>query len=62
MGCGQDTWVSPREKMRAVRCGKEHKQVPRLRIIETAGRRFKRDGIDGSGVATRAERRDQSTE
>jgi len=35
-----------------VRYGTEHKQATRLRIIETAGRRFKRDGIDGSGVAT----------
>ena len=30
----------------------DHKQATRQRIIETAGRRFKRDGIDGSGVAT----------
>jgi TetR/AcrR family transcriptional regulator, transcriptional repressor for nem operon len=37
---------------RMVRYGKEHKQVTRQRIIETAGRRLKRDGIDGSGVAT----------
>jgi TetR/AcrR family transcriptional repressor of nem operon len=35
-----------------VRYGKEHKSATRQRIIETAGRRFKRDGIDGSGVAT----------
>jgi TetR/AcrR family transcriptional regulator, transcriptional repressor for nem operon len=35
-----------------VRYGKEHKLATRQRIIETAGRRFKRDGIDGSGVAT----------
>jgi TetR/AcrR family transcriptional regulator, transcriptional repressor for nem operon len=35
-----------------VRYGKEHKRATRRRIIETAGRRFKRDGIDGSGVAT----------
>ena len=34
------------------RYGKEHKHATRRRIIETAGRRFKRDGIDGSGVAT----------
>ena len=34
------------------RYGKEHKLETRKRIIETAGRRFKRDGIDGSGVAT----------
>ena len=34
------------------RYGKEHKQETRLRILETAGRRFKRDGIDASGVAT----------
>jgi TetR/AcrR family transcriptional regulator, transcriptional repressor for nem operon len=35
-----------------VRYGKEHKQATRRRIIEAAGRRLKRDGIDGSGVAT----------
>jgi TetR/AcrR family transcriptional regulator, transcriptional repressor for nem operon len=35
-----------------VRYGKEHKQETRRRIIETAGRRLKRDGIHGSGVAT----------
>ena len=35
-----------------MRYGKEHKQATRRRIIETAGRRFKRDGIDGSGIAT----------
>jgi TetR/AcrR family transcriptional repressor of nem operon len=36
---------------RVVRYGKEHKQATRRRILETAGRRFKRDGIDGSGIA-----------
>ena len=35
-----------------MRYGKERKQATRRRIIETAGRRLKRDGIDGSGVAT----------
>ncbi|MEU0884451.1 TetR/AcrR family transcriptional regulator [Lentzea sp. NPDC005914] len=35
-----------------MRYGKEHKQATRQRIVETAGRRLKRDGIDGSGVAT----------
>jgi AcrR family transcriptional regulator len=34
------------------RYGKEHKQATRQRILDTAGRRFKTDGIDGSGVAT----------
>src|SRR6266540_6435469 len=34
------------------RYGKEHKQVTRQRILETAGHRLKQDGIDGSGVAT----------
>jgi TetR/AcrR family transcriptional repressor of nem operon len=34
------------------RYGKEHKEETRNRIIETAGRRFKKDGIDGSGIAT----------
>ena len=32
-----------------MRYRKEHKQATRQRIIETAGRRFKKDGIDGSG-------------
>src|SRR6476661_77436 len=31
---------------------KEHKHETRRRIIESAGRRLKRDGIDGSGVST----------
>ena len=35
-----------------MRYGKEHKQETRRRIIETAGRRLKREGIHGSGVAT----------
>jgi TetR/AcrR family transcriptional repressor of nem operon len=30
----------------------EHKEAVRRRMIETAGRRFKADGIDGSGIAT----------
>jgi TetR/AcrR family transcriptional repressor of nem operon len=34
------------------RYGKEHKQATRRRILDTAGHRFKTDGIDGSGVAT----------
>ena len=32
------------------RYGKEHKEATRRRIIEAAGQRLKRDGIDGSGV------------
>ncbi|MEV6648775.1 TetR/AcrR family transcriptional regulator [Amycolatopsis sp. NPDC051371] len=35
-----------------MRYAKEHKLETRRRIVETAGRRLKRDGIDGSGVAT----------
>src|SRR3954465_2527868 len=34
-----------------MRYGKDHKQATRQRILEAAGRRFKRDGIDGAGVA-----------
>ena len=34
------------------RYAKEHKDATRQRITEAAGRRFKRDGIDGSGIAT----------
>jgi TetR/AcrR family transcriptional repressor of nem operon len=34
------------------RYGKEQKEATRRRIVESAGRRFKRDGIDSSGIAT----------
>jgi len=34
------------------RYGRDHKEATRRRIIDSAGRRFKRDGIDGSGIAT----------
>jgi TetR/AcrR family transcriptional regulator, transcriptional repressor for nem operon len=34
------------------RYAKEHKDETRRRIVESAGRRLKKDGIDGSGVAT----------
>jgi len=34
------------------RYGTEYKEATRRRIVETAGRRLKRDGIDGSGIAT----------
>ncbi len=34
------------------RYGPEHKEATRRRMVETAGRRFKSDGIDGSGIAT----------
>ncbi|WP_016882064.1 MULTISPECIES: TetR/AcrR family transcriptional regulator [unclassified Rhodococcus (in: high G+C Gram-positive bacteria)] len=32
------------------RYASDHKEATRRRIIETAGRRFKRDGIDGAGI------------
>jgi TetR/AcrR family transcriptional regulator, transcriptional repressor for nem operon len=38
-------------KEHAVRYSREHKEATRQRIIEAAGRRFKTDGIDGSGIA-----------
>ncbi|WP_330293152.1 TetR/AcrR family transcriptional regulator [Streptomyces sp. NBC_00576] len=34
-----------------MRYGTEHKQATRQRIIKAAGRRFKRDGIDSSGIS-----------
>jgi TetR/AcrR family transcriptional regulator, transcriptional repressor for nem operon len=34
------------------RYGTEHKEATRRRIVETAGRRLKLNGIDGSGIAT----------
>jgi TetR/AcrR family transcriptional regulator, transcriptional repressor for nem operon len=40
------------EERAVVRYRKEHKQATRRRILEAAGRRFKRDGIDGAGIAT----------
>src|SRR4249920_3838893 len=41
----------PAKESLMARYGKEHKHATRRRIIEAAGRRLKRDGIDGSGVA-----------
>src|SRR6266513_3128546 len=35
-----------------MRYTKDHKQATRQRILEAAGRRFKRDGIDGAGLAS----------
>src|SRR5688572_9839404 len=35
-----------------MRYGKEQKPATRQRIIEAAGRRFKQNGLDGSGIAT----------
>src|SRR6476660_9432352 len=35
-----------------MRYGKDQKRETRQRILEAAGRRFKQDGIDGTGVAT----------
>jgi AcrR family transcriptional regulator len=40
-----------RKALTVARYDTEHKAHTRRRIIETAGRRLKRDGIDGSGVA-----------
>src|SRR5918994_2712296 len=34
-----------------MRYGKDQKRSTRQRIVEAAGRRFKKDGIDGAGVA-----------
>lgn len=34
------------------KCTPEHTEATRRRMIKTAGRRFKSDGIHGSGVAT----------
>jgi TetR/AcrR family transcriptional regulator, transcriptional repressor for nem operon len=35
-----------------MRYSRDHKEATRRRILEAAGRRFKQDGIDGSGMAT----------
>jgi TetR/AcrR family transcriptional repressor of nem operon len=45
--------ASPRKEFQAMaRYSPEHKEATRRRMIEAAGRRFKSDGIDGSGIAT----------
>lgn len=44
-------WPTRHAEECAVRYRQEHKQATRQRIIKTAGRRFKGDGIDGSGIA-----------
>ena len=43
--------VASAEGMTVARYDKSHKSETRRRIIDSAGRRLKRDGIDGSGVA-----------
>src|SRR5215216_7413214 len=43
---------SPTRGSLMARYGKDHKQATRRRIIAASGRRLKRDGIDGSGIAT----------
>src|SRR3954465_4802854 len=35
-----------------MRYSQDHKQATRRRILDAAGRRFKQDGIDGSGIST----------
>src|SRR6059058_6238250 len=39
------------QEWRMARYGNEHKEETRRRTLESAGRRLKRDGIDGSGIA-----------
>src|SRR6185436_2730365 len=39
-------------EVQMVRYKSDQKQATRQRILDTAGQRFKRSGIDGSGVAT----------
>ena len=47
----KQTFKRRRKDTTVARYDTEHKAQTRRRIIETAGRRFKQDGIDGSGVA-----------
>src|SRR3954466_7849972 len=48
---GQLGSTPDRRERFAMRYPKDQKQATRQRILEAAGRRFKRDGIDGAGVA-----------
>jgi TetR/AcrR family transcriptional regulator, transcriptional repressor for nem operon len=48
---GGSQCVVRNEESGVARYGKEHKDATRQRIIEAAGQRLKRDGIDGSGVS-----------
>jgi len=46
-------WNTQAKEIRVMaRYAPEHKEATRRRMIEAAGRRFKADGIDGSGIAT----------
>src|SRR3954464_9251757 len=45
-------WQAWKEIHAMARYSPEHKEATRRRMIATAGRRFKSDGIDGSGIAT----------
>src|SRR4051794_18869440 len=45
-------WQDPLKENVMARYTPEHKEATRRRMIETAARRFKSDGIDGSGIAT----------
>src|SRR3954453_22934087 len=45
-------WQDPMKENVMARYTPEHKEATRRRMIETAARRFKSDGIDGSGIAT----------
>lgn len=49
---GKPVGRSIRIRGHVARYGKDQKQVTRQRIIDVAGRRFKQDGIGGSGIAT----------
>jgi TetR/AcrR family transcriptional regulator, transcriptional repressor for nem operon len=49
---GVDNGLPGEWRKPVARYDKVHKQATRQRIIETAGHRLKRDGIDGSGIAT----------
>jgi len=47
----EGVWPFRRPREHLVRYGNEHKRATRQRIVQAAGRRLKRDGIDGSGIA-----------
>jgi TetR/AcrR family transcriptional repressor of nem operon len=51
-GDSQGNWPVQQMEERMARYDTAHKEATRRRSVETAGRRLKRDGIDGSGIAT----------
>ena len=50
--CPREGWISSTNNIGAMRYEKGHKQATRERVIGVAARRFRKDGIEATGIAT----------